>query len=451
LDGIFGAHTWKHPRSADRVRRLARTRARTRLAEPGGSELSLVALRRAAGELLVAFADELAADPPGLRAMVTQILEALEISSDELALDVLRAPELLELAPAVAVSAELSFLAAFTGAKHISLWTRDAAARVSCASVVGAAEPTCAARAVAEELLDPERSPSTGRLLVGVPIRQPSNPLAALVASVPAGSRGRAGRLMEDAAALLAAVLERDALLTSSAESERSLTEASERKLKRLGFDLHDGPLQDVAVLAEDMRLLRSQVDQVLAGPRARELVKGRFEDVEAQLVAVDDQLRRVAGEVNAASILLSRPFEQALHDRVQSFVARAGIEPRVQLTGPADLLTSSRQIALLNIVHECLSNIREHAGASVVEINVAVSDDGVEASIRDNGRGFDLEATLVRAAREGRVGLLGIHERVRLLGGLCRIQSRPGGPTTVVVKLGPYRPLTAGRERSSG
>jgi signal transduction histidine kinase len=60
---------------------------------------------------------------------------------------------------------------------------------------------------------------------------------------------------------------------------------------------------------------------------------------------------------------------------------------------------------------------------------------------IEDNGRGFDLERTLARARRRGRIGLSGIEERARLLGGTCTIKSRPGGPTSVAIDLPRWRP----------
>jgi signal transduction histidine kinase len=114
------------------------------------------------------------------------------------------------------------------------------------------------------------------------------------------------------------------------------------------------------------------------------------------------------------------------------------------------DLLSTSQQIALLNIIQEALSNVREHADATKVQITVSLGEHGVEAKITDDGRGFDLEPTLVRAAREGRIGLLAMNERVRLLGGQCRIDSRPGGPTVVSVALERWLPL-AEEVRSSG
>ena len=66
----------------------------------------------------------------------------------------------------------------------------------------------------------------------------------------------------------------------------------------------------------------------------------------------------------------------------------------------------------------------------------IAASSAGVEARVTDDGRGFDLESTLVRAARAGRLGLVGMHERVRMLGGLTRIESRKGGPTVISATL---------------
>jgi two-component system nitrate/nitrite sensor histidine kinase NarX len=120
----------------------------------------------------------------------------------------------------------------------------------------------------------------------------------------------------------------------------------------------------------------------------------------------------------------------------VQSFAERAGIQPRLTIAGPLTPLSDSQQIALLNIVTEALTNVRRHAGARTVEIAVKASRHGIEATITDDGRGFDAAARPKRAARQGRKGLLAISERVRLLGGQCVIESKPGGPTVVRVAL---------------
>jgi signal transduction histidine kinase len=443
LEAIFAARDWPNARVFARARSRARERAYAVLeGADARPERVKLALRFAAIELLGAAGAEL--DPHDTARIVAELEEEVDVPMLDLALAVLRAPELVGKAPPLAVRSELAVLAAFAKLRGVSLWTRDTADNVECVCHVGDGGRSRGARALASALLSGEeldRGPR--RLLLAMPVGRQPQPLAALVASASAGTRARAKLLMSELSPLLEAILERDALLTNNAESQRSLVESSERKLRRLGFDLHDGPLQDVSVLADDIRLFGRQLDRLIESSRVRDLVHGRLEDIDAQLVAVDHELRRLSNEVNVASVLLNRSFESALRDRIQIFTARSGIEPRVTLTGAMNLLSTSQQIALLNIVHEALSNVREHARASAVDVSVSAGPDGVTAEVRDNGRGFELEDTLMRAAREGRIGLLAMHERVRLLGGRCRIQSKPGGPTVISIGLDLWQPLS--------
>jgi signal transduction histidine kinase len=248
-----------------------------------------------------------------------------------------------------------------------------------------------------------------------------------------------------DAAGMMGAVLERNSLLAANAASERALIESSERKLARLGFDLHDGPIQDVVVIAQDLRVLRDQLEPLLAESEQRERARGSFGYVESQLMSLEDALRRISNEVRAASVLLNRPFKRALRDVAQAFAARTDIEPDLVLEGEFGSLSASQQIALLNIVQEALANVREHSNAKQVRVAVSANSEGVEAQVVDDGDGFDLEPTLIRAARQGRLGLVAMHERVRMLGGQCRIDSRPGGPTVVSVALERWDPFRRG------
>jgi signal transduction histidine kinase len=65
-----------------------------------------------------------------------------------------------------------------------------------------------------------------------------------------------------------------------------------------------------------------------------------------------------------------------------------------------------------------------------------------IDLRIADNGRGFDLRATASAAARRGRLGIVGMNERVRLLGGVFSIDSMPSLGTTVFVSIPAWRPL---------
>ena len=93
-----------------------------------------------------------------------------------------------------------------------------------------------------------------------------------------------------------------------------------------------------------------------------------------------------------------------------------------------------------------------EHPGAFAgrdVRVVVLGERDRLVVEIVDDGCGFDVATTLLDAGRRGRLGLVGVSERARLLGGSCEIHSRPGGPTRVAVELPRWRPRgTAQRNR---
>jgi signal transduction histidine kinase len=111
-------------------------------------------------------------------------------------------------------------------------------------------------------------------------------------------------------------------------------------------------------------------------------------------------------------------------------------VSPETSVSGDLAPLTDSQQITLLALIREGLSNVRKHSRAQTVTVAIANGASGVRVRITDDGRGFDPEATLVRAARAGHLGLVGMQERVRMLGGSTRIESRPGGPTVISATL---------------
>jgi signal transduction histidine kinase len=451
LESLFADNEWPDPRVFVRARKRARARA-LEVLDRSGSRVdgSRTALLIAASELVGAMRSELVALPHHAFRVAYEFEAITGLPRIALARELLRAPELLTLLPAAAIESQLAILVAFAPLRSASLWTLDDADHVTCASHCGGGNPSRGAKELAARLLAGESAePGERRLLVGLAVGRPQHPLAVLVGSARPGTRDDCDSFLAEAVPVLRAVLERDALLASNAASERALVQSSERKLTRLGFDLHDGPIQDVAVLADDLRLFREQLERVVRSPRHRALMGGRLDDVDAQLATLDHALRRISNEVHAASVLLNRPFMTAMRDLAQSFGLRSNVEPRITVSGDMSLLSASQQIALLNIIHEALTNVREHSNATEVEVTLSVNEEGVEAQVTDNGCGFDLEATLMRAARRGRLGLIAMHERVRLLGGQCRIDSRPGGPTVISVALDRWEPLVGETGRS--
>jgi signal transduction histidine kinase len=443
LERVFEVLDWPDRRTFLKVRRQARRRAIEALKGEASDDASHTALLVAAAELFAEMRGQLTLVDGDADSLADDVEDTVGISRLALARELLRAPELLTISPAAAVDAQLTTLIALAPLRSVSLWTLDDAERVQCARHVGEGGHSRGAKDVATDVLAGASTESgTRRLLVGVPVGRWRHPVAALVGCARPGNREASHTFLLEAGSMLGAILERDALLAGNAASERALVESSERKLTRLGFDLHDGPIQDVAVVAQDIRFLRDELATMLATAGDRQRARGRFDEVEAQLLSLEVDLRRISNEVRAASMLLNRPFSRALRDVAQAFAARTSVEPCVQLDGELTMMSASQQIALLNIVHEALSNVREHSDATRVEIAVSANSEGVEAQVTDNGHGFDLESTLIRAGREGRLGLVAMHERARLLGGQCHIESSPGGPTVVSVSLERWEPL---------
>jgi two-component system, NarL family, sensor histidine kinase UhpB len=222
---------------------------------------------------------------------------------------------------------------------------------------------------------------------------------------------------------------------------EPGLAAANERLLVRLGFDLHDGPLQQVYALAQDVRLLREQMVEVV-GSEHRKTLAGRFDDLDSQLAELHQDLRDLAHSLEPRS-LLKQPLPQAVERELAALNRRTGISTSVELEGSFEALTASQRIALLRVLQEALSNVRYHSGSR--EAAVILRDEtfkGVCMEIRDDGRGFDPARVVPAENGESGIGLVGMRERLRLLGGQLEIESAPGGPTTVRATLPRWLPL---------
>jgi signal transduction histidine kinase len=401
--------------------------------------LALVLLGYAA-DLLRLIAVDLAANPPEAERLIGQIEALAGVPRVALGREVLRTGRLFELPVDVAIEVQLSLLLTFTGARSVSLWKSSRSGKTEYVSHAG--EPAAESeplRAVAATLLAGAR-PAAARSeqIAGLRIERLHPPPAVVLARPIEPSAAAPALLMSAAAPTFAALLDREALLAREHSAQDTVVSSVERRLARLRFDLHDGPQQDVHLLAQDLGLFREQLRPMVAGdPNAGRLL-GRLDDLEAQLVALDGDLRRLATSVQSP-FLAPGSLPEALGQLTAAFAARTGVHPQTSFDSSLSHLTDSQQITLLALIREALSNIRQHSDAGAVTITISSDDRGVRAQIRDDGSGFDPETTLVRAARAGHLGLVGMHERVRMLGGRTQIDSRPGGPTVISATLPPW------------
>jgi signal transduction histidine kinase len=358
-----------------------------------------------------------------------------------LALDVgartLGDPRVTGLPCAAAIDAVLALLPVVAPVAHASLWRRMPDNGVRCVRFVG---PGCPSRSVQEtarcSLLGGPNGLRRGLLQVAT---IPGSDDAVVIARPRPGGRASSAALLRSAALALRPALDRLAELTREAPPAEILANASERRLARIGFDLHDGPIQTLAALIGDTKLMASQIAELLADDARRGIVSGRVGDLQARMVALEYELRCMCHSLEAPTVLC-RPFERVIEHEVVGFERLTGVRPSVEMSGRLDELSPSQRIALLRIVEEALRNIRTHSNARSVAVRIRARRHVTEAVIEDDGPGFDVDAALARAVRDGRVGLIGMIERIRLLGGRCEVRSRAGGPSTVSVLLPAWR-----------
>ena len=110
-------------------------------------------------------------------------------------------------------------------------------------------------------------------------------------------------------------------------------------------------------------------------------------------------------------------------------------IQVKVEVEGMERELTPEAQIVLFRIAQEALNNIRKHAQASRVAIKITSDDDVITMTITDNGTGFEVPERVEDMVSTGKLGLMGMYERARLLDGSFQVKSQPGA-TRITVRL---------------
>ena len=210
--------------------------------------------------------------------------------------------------------------------------------------------------------------------------------------------------------------------------------ESMRRQLVRLGYDMHDGPLQALAAAAADLRHFQSQLETFLHGQKDANKLLGRVDDLVARELALGEQIRNLILGIDPDP-LTHRPLSQVIGDIHHSFSGFAivlHVDPAVDELE----LTDSQRITVVRVVRGALDNVERHSGASTATVTIKAEKGAIEAVVTDDGRGFDPSSPA--AARS--IGLTAMRERVALLRGDFSIQSKPGGPTSVRVRLTPWR-----------
>ncbi len=201
---------------------------------------------------------------------------------------------------------------------------------------------------------------------------------------------------------------------------------AQEEERKRIARELHDD-------VAQSILLLSRQVDILISGG-AHKIPKASVSELEhIQNIANETykSLQRYARDLRP-SILDQMGLVAALNWLAEELSKELGIKTTVN-ADKLPPLPPETELAMFRIAQETLNNVRKHAQASKVNITVKLDSNNVKMTITDNGKGFLTSRLTGDLAREGKLGVLGMEERARLIGGDLNIKSEPGKGTTVL------------------
>ncbi len=211
---------------------------------------------------------------------------------------------------------------------------------------------------------------------------------------------------------------------------QRRLSEAQETERGRISRELHDRLGQDLTALKLGLQNMRRH------GPFPLTIGEnlGKLEKLAEGLMR---DTHRLAWELRP-SVLDDLGLDLALQRLIEEWTHTAGVP--VELHIGEDLRTNRLpqefETTLYRIAQEALTNVARHARAKHVSVLLERRGGNVSLIVEDDGRGFDAEEVMGAPASKGRLGLLGMQERVRLAGGALTIESAPSAGATVFARL---------------
>jgi len=208
----------------------------------------------------------------------------------------------------------------------------------------------------------------------------------------------------------------------------RQVLQAQEDERKRISRELHDVIGQGLTGITLRLGLLKKESARKKAGigpsiARTQKMVEKALSSI-----------HQFARELRP-SALDDLGLIPALHSYLKSFTAQTGVRTHLSVFNEAELLDIARRTVLFRVAQEALNNVAKHARASRVEVSIQKLPDCVCMSIKDNGSSFDA-LQLIQARPRKRLGLLGMRERVEILGGIFSIESAPGQGATILARL---------------
>lgn len=209
-----------------------------------------------------------------------------------------------------------------------------------------------------------------------------------------------------------------------------SLLTVQEDERRRVSRELHDRICQQLASLAID-------IGGLVASQQASSQVQSQLREFQTRVVTASEETRHIAYELHS-SVLDDLGLLASLRDLCRQFRVRVkGID--VEFSGAPLNIAVPREVAscVYRIAQESLQNVAKHANAENVSVDLALHNGTIVLTVADDGDGFDQQEVRGR----GRLGLIGMEERVQLARGKLTVESQPGKGTRIELAV----PLPSG------
>jgi PAS domain S-box-containing protein len=208
----------------------------------------------------------------------------------------------------------------------------------------------------------------------------------------------------------------------------QQVTRAQEEERKRIARELHDDTIQALVVLSRQLDDLASSAKSL------SEDEKLQLEKLWQQTNSIMEGMRRLSQDLRPAT--LDRLGLVAALEWLASDVGEhSGINVEVKTDGAERRVAPEAELVLFRIVQEALRNVWRHSEATSAQVTVEFQDNRTRMIVKDNGKGFQLQSSMGELTRDGKLGLAGMQERARLLGGSLKVESQPGKGSTVTIE----------------
>jgi len=208
----------------------------------------------------------------------------------------------------------------------------------------------------------------------------------------------------------------------------RQITRAQEDERMRIARDLHDETIQMLIVISR-------RIEALAALEQMPESTLQLLVDLQDLVSETLKGLRRFVKDLRPSS-LDYLGLMAALVGAINDLKEKDGIAAELKAAGEVRRPTPEQELGLFRICQEALNNIRRHSQATRVDVDVEFLAGKVQMRISDNGRGFEVPERMDRLVSTGKLGVLGMYERARLLGGTLAITSEKDQGTTITVEV---------------